>query len=136
MNKSIDKSEIKNVEKLLINTKESVEKNRIKKIYNKINAIKNKFGHTKENTFNNNNINYCSETTRRKHNKINRFDELYQMGKEKQKLKRNRIKEEIEIQEHNKEYTFHPNIYHLTETIPETKFSNDIYNEKEYKCLE
>ena len=67
---------------------------------------------------------------------INRLEELYQQGKEKQKSKRNRPKEEIEIEEQGKECTFQPDIYSLSQQkIPETKFSNDIYNEKEYKYL-
>ena len=138
MNKSIDNSKIKNPEIFLFNPKKkgnniSIKKGRIINIYKK-NENKNKLKQRKENRLDNN-INYCSETTRKKQKKFNRFDELYQMGKEKQRLKRNRSKETIEIQEHNNEYTFHPNIYHLTEKIPETKFTNDIYNEKEYICL-
>ena len=67
---------------------------------------------------------------------VHRFEELYKQGKEKQKLKRDRPKEEIEIEEQGNECTFQPDIYSPTQQkIPETKFSNDIYNEKEYKYL-
>ena len=65
-----------------------------------------------------------------------RFEELYEKGKQKLKLKRDKPKEEIEIEEQGNECTFQPDIYTLSQhKIPETKFSNDIYNEKEYKYL-
>ena len=66
----------------------------------------------------------------------NRFDQLYEEGKQKMKLKRDRPKDEIDIEEQGNECTFTPDIYSLTQQkIPETKFANDIYNEKEYKYL-
>ena len=68
--------------------------------------------------------------------KNNRFEELYEEGKQKIQLKRDRSKEEIEIEEQGNECTFQPDIYSLSQQkIPETRFSNDIYNEKEYKYL-
>ena len=65
-----------------------------------------------------------------------RFEELYEKGKQKIKSKRDKPKEEIELEEQGNECTFQPDIYTLNQQkIPETKFSNDIYNEKEYKYL-
>ena len=76
-----------------------------------------------------------NDKNEKKKNK-NRFEELYEEGKNKMKSKRNRPKEEIEIEEQGNECTFTPDIYSLTQQkIPETKFTNDIYNEKEYKYL-
>jgi hypothetical protein len=73
-----------------------------------------------------------------KDNKTNkkRFEELYEKGKKIIQSKKNKSKEEIELEEQINECTFQPQLYSLTqEQIPETKFSNDIYNEKEYKYL-
>ena len=72
----------------------------------------------------------------KKDKKAKRFEELYEKGKQKIKSKRDKPKEEIEIEEQGNECTFQPDIYTLNQQkIPETKFSNDIYNEKEYKYL-
>ena len=65
-----------------------------------------------------------------------RLEEFYEKGKQKIKSKRDKAKEEIEIEEQGNECTFQPDIYSLNQQkMPETKFSNDIYNEKEYKYL-
>ena len=67
---------------------------------------------------------------------LNRIDELYEQGKQIVQSKRDRTKEEIDIEEQGDECTFQPDIYSLPqEKIPDTKFTNDIYNEKEYKYL-
>ena len=67
---------------------------------------------------------------------LNRIDELYEKGKQIVQSKRDRTKEEIDIEEQGDECTFQPDIYSLPqEKIPDTKFTNDIYNEKEYKYL-
>ena len=67
---------------------------------------------------------------------INRIEELYEQGKRVIQSRRDRTKEEIDIEEQGNECTFQPDIYSLPEEkIPETKFTNDIYNEKEYKYL-
>ena len=67
---------------------------------------------------------------------INRIEELYEQGKKVIQSRRDRTKEEIDIEEQGNECTFQPDIYSLPEEkIPETKFTNDIYNEKEYKYL-
>ena len=64
----------------------------------------------------------------------NVFDVLYEDGKKKFKLKKDKTKEEIELEKQRKEYTFQPNIEDLDpKSIPKTNFNNDIYNEKEYK---
>ena len=60
--------------------------------------------------------------------------ELYEKGTADIKKKKDRTKEEMEVEKQMNECTFHPNIkYDLK--IPEAKFSNDIYKEKEYKDL-
>lgn len=41
----------------------------------------------------------------------------------------------MEVESQIKECTFHPKINKDEEKMPETKFSNDIYKEKEYKDL-
>jgi len=76
-----------------------------------------------------------SEIKENKRNK-KRFEELYEKGKKIIQSKKDKTKEEIELEEQINECTFQPQLYSLTqEQIPETKFSNDIYNEKEYKYL-
>ena len=65
-----------------------------------------------------------------------KFDELYEVGKSKLKNKSSKTREEIELEEQKDECTFQPNIKGLNpKKIPKTNFSNDIYNEKEYKIL-
>ena len=64
----------------------------------------------------------------------NRMFELYEKGTADIKKKKDRKREEIEIEKQIKECTFHPNIKRQTKS-PETKFHNDIYQEKEYRNL-
>ena len=65
---------------------------------------------------------------------INRIEELYEKGKQLLQSRRDRTREEIDIEEQGDECTFQPDIYSLPqEKIPDTNFTNDIYNEKEYK---
>ena len=66
--------------------------------------------------------------------KKNRMVELYEKGTADIKKKKDRTKDEIEIEKQRKDLTFHPNIK-VEEKIIETKFTNDIYKEKEYKML-
>ena len=66
-------------------------------------------------------------------NKKNRMVELYEKGTADIKKRKNRTKEEMEIESQIKECTFQPK--KVTGKIPETKFTNDIYKEKEYKKL-
>ena len=66
--------------------------------------------------------------------KKDRMVELYEKGTEDIKRRKNRTKEEMEIENQFKELTFHPKIKKEEKNI-ETRFSNDIYNEKEYKDL-
>ena len=66
--------------------------------------------------------------------KKNRMVELYEKGTADIKKKKNRTKDEMEIERQRKELTFHPNIK-IDAKIPETKFTNDIYKEKEYRDL-
>ena len=87
---------------------------------------------------NNNNGDTNKNGIENKDNKRNkkRFEELYEKGKKIIQSKKDKTKEEIELEEQINECTFQPQLYNLTqEQIPETKFSNDIYNEKEYKYL-
>jgi hypothetical protein len=64
----------------------------------------------------------------------NIFDELYEDGMKKLKLKRDKSQDQIDIEEQKEDLTFQPNIKHLDpKKIPRTSFDNDIYNEKEYK---
>ena len=66
----------------------------------------------------------------------NKFQELYEEGRNKIKNKINKTREEIELEEQKSECTFQPNIKELPhKKIPKTNFKNDIYNEKEYKIL-
>ena len=68
--------------------------------------------------------------------KKNVFDELYEDGKQKLKSKKDKTKEEIELEEQKLEFTFKPNIKNLDpKKIPKTNFINDIYNETEYQTL-
>ena len=69
-----------------------------------------------------------------KSQKKNRMLELYEKGTADIKKKKDRKKEEIEVEKQIKECTFHPNIKRQ-QIVPETKFHNDIYQEKEYKDL-
>ena len=66
-------------------------------------------------------------------NKKNKFEELYEKGKIILKSKKDRTKEEIELEKQKNELTFQPSL--TKESIPITYFTNDIYNEKEYKYL-
>ena len=64
----------------------------------------------------------------------NIFDELYEEGMQKLKLKKDKSKEQIALEEQKQDLTFQPNIKNLDpKKIPRTSFDNDIYNEKEYK---
>ena len=66
--------------------------------------------------------------------KKNRMVELYEKGTADIKKKKDKTIEEMEVEQQIKECTFHPNIK-IEGKIPETKFKNDIYKEKEYKDL-
>ena len=66
--------------------------------------------------------------------KKNRMVELYEKGTADIKKRKNRTKDEMEIERNYKELTFHPRIQKEEKNF-ETKFSNDIYNEKEYRNL-
>ena len=66
----------------------------------------------------------------------NIFDELYEEGIKKLKMKKNKTKEEIDLETQKNDLTFQPKINSLDpRKIPKTYFKNDIYNEKEYKYL-
>ena len=75
-----------------------------------------------------------NETDNNNKEKKNRMVELYEKGIADIKKKKNRTKEEMEVEKQIKELTFHPRTKKEEVNI-ETKFSNDIYNEKEYKDL-
>jgi len=55
---------------------------------------------------------------------------------EKIKSKKDKSKEQVELEEQKSEFTFQPKIENLDpKSIPKTNFNNDIYNEKEYQFL-
>ena len=65
-----------------------------------------------------------------------RFEQLYEHGKKYVQSKKDKSREDIELERQKNECTFQPNIKNLnSQKIPLTKFTNDIYNEKEYKYL-
>ena len=63
-----------------------------------------------------------------------RIEELYKYGKKCQKKRKDRTNNEIEVEKAKNELTFQPKIL-INLEVPETKFNNDIYNEKSYKLL-
>ena len=66
----------------------------------------------------------------------NKFEELYEQGKKSLQSKKDKPKEEIELEQQRKECTFQPNIKNIDiKKVQKTNFNNDIYNEKEYKNL-
>ena len=66
----------------------------------------------------------------------NKFEELYEQGKRILQSKKNKPKEEIELEQQRKECTFQPNIKNIDfKKVSKYNFNNDIYNEKEYKYL-
>ena len=65
----------------------------------------------------------------------NKFEELYEKGKKILQSKKDKPREEIELEQQREECTFQPNIKNNDLKIPKTNFNNDIYNEKEYKYL-
>ena len=66
----------------------------------------------------------------------NKFEELYEQGKKILQSKKDKPKEEIELEQQRKECTFQPSIKNNDiKKVPKTNFKNDIYNEKEYKNL-
>ena len=66
-------------------------------------------------------------------NKKDRMVEMYEKGTADIKKRKNRTKDEMEVEAQIKECTFQPK--KVKGKIPETKFSNDIYKEKQYKQL-
>ena len=68
--------------------------------------------------------------------KKNIFEELYEDGKQKLRFKKDKTKEEIDLESQKNEFTFLPDITELDiRKVPKTNFKNDIYHEKEYKIL-
>ena len=66
----------------------------------------------------------------------NRFNELFHKGSEKEKNRKNKTKEEIELEKYGNECTFKPNINtNSNEKVSETNFNNDIYGEKSYRLM-
>ena len=66
-------------------------------------------------------------------NKKNRMIELYEKGTADIKKRKNKTREEMEVESQIKECTFQPK--KISEVIPEDKYKNDIYKEKQYKKL-
>ena len=66
-------------------------------------------------------------------NKKSRMVELYEKGTADIKKRKNKTREEMEVESQIEECTFQPR--KITEVIPEDKYKNDIYKEKEYKKL-
>lgn len=79
------------------------------------------------------NLSYPKAKINKNNKKINKFEELYEKGKIILQSKKDRTKEEIELEKQKNELTFQPSL--TKESIPITNFTNDIYNEKEYKFL-
>ena len=59
--------------------------------------------------------------------------ELYEKGTADIKKRKNKTREEMEVESQIKECTFQPK--KISEVIPEDKYKNDIYKEKQYKKL-
>ena len=121
-------------------TKECTFKPKINQTYPlKKKENKENFETKNENKENNENKgNNESNSINKKNNSKNksRFDQLYEHGKKYIQSKKNKSREEIELERQKNECTFQPNIKNLNaQKIPLTKFTNDIYNEKEYKYL-
>ena len=72
-------------------------------------------------------------------NKKSRMVELYEKGTADIKKRKNKTREEMEVESQIEECTFQPKCTFqprkITEVIPEDKYKNDIYKEKEYKKL-
>ena len=84
----------------------------------------------------NKNKNVNKSLKKNKNKSKNKFEELYEQGKKIIQSKKDKSREEIELEQQRKECTFQPNIKNLkVKQIPKTNFNNDIYNEKEYKYL-
>ena len=66
-------------------------------------------------------------------NKKNRMIELYEKGTADIKKRKNKTREEMEVESQINECTFQPK--RITEVVPEDKYKNDIYKEKQYKKL-
>ena len=75
-----------------------------------------------------------NKSTIKKTSGANRFKELFIKGSEKEKNRKNRTQDDFDLEKNGKECTFKPNIEQST-TIPETRFTNDIYNEKSYQIF-
>ena len=74
-----------------------------------------------------------TKETKKEENKKSRMVELYEKGTADIKKRKNKTKDEMEVEDQINECTFQPK--KISEKIPETKFSNDIYKEKQYKKL-
>ena len=70
---------------------------------------------------------------KKEENKKSRMVELYEKGTADIKKRKNKTKDEMEIEAQINECTFKPK--KIANKIPETKFNNDIYKEKQYKKL-
>ena len=90
----------------------------------------------KEKKENEENKNENKSFKKNKNKSKSKFEELYEQGKKIIQSKKDKSREEIELEQQRKECTFQPNIKNLNvKQIPKTNFNNDIYNEKEYKYL-
>ena len=135
-------SNMKHIDRLLLlDKKRKAENQKIKEELDKIRIhectfkpkINLSYPKTKKNNKekNNNNVNNINNNNNK--NKKNIFEELYEKGKIILQSKKDRTKEEIELEKQKNELTFQPSL--TKESIPTTNFTNDIYNEKEYKYL-
>ena len=117
-----DKKRIYEIQK----AKEEIEKNELKECTFKPkineNYVSKKASNEKE-----------ADNSRNTDNKKNRMIELYEKGTADIKKRKNKTIEQMEVEAQIKELTFKPK--KISEKIPETKFSNDIHKEKEYKNL-
>lgn len=64
-----------------------------------------------------------------------RYDQLYKMGMQIVSSKKDKLKDDIEVDLYGKDCTFKPNIEKPRDDSKEYRFENDIYNEKSYELL-
>ncbi|MCQ2818325.1 MAG: hypothetical protein MJ252_13745 [archaeon] len=64
----------------------------------------------------------------------NRFEELFKKGSEKEKSRKNRTRDDFDMEKYGSECTFTPTFEPPVEET-ETKFKNDIFKEKSYQLL-
>lgn len=74
-----------------------------------------------------------SSVTRK--NEPDRLGSLYQKGKQHQRERRDRERDEFDIERYGKDCTFAPNLSEKNEIIDDGRIKNDIYHERSYELL-